>query len=238
MIGEGSRISTLAIVATLNEEEGVGPTLAELQHYLGNASILVVDGRSHDRTVKIAKDLGVEVIFQTHRGKGDAIAEAIKHVSENFGYSNPDLKYIIITDADFTYPAKHLLEMLDILEVNPKIGMVSGNRFNSHVDFDAMKNLFSIGNRALAFTHNLLNGVNLRDPLTGLRIVRWNILRDWVPKSTGFDIEVELNHLVERKGYNIREIDIGYRPRLGEKKLKLRHGLTILNRILLESVRA
>jgi dolichol-phosphate mannosyltransferase len=81
-----------------------------------------------------------------------------------------------------------------------------------------------------------LNGVDMRDPLTGLRVVRWEIVRDWRPKSKGFDVEVELNHLVERKGFGIKEIPIHYRPRLGEKKLKLRHGFTILRRILAESM--
>jgi hypothetical protein len=66
--------------------------------------------------------------------------------------------------------------------------------------------------------------------------VRWEILKDWRPKSEGFDVEVELNHYVERKGYGILEIPIHYRPRLGEKKLKLRHGFIILKRILAESL--
>jgi len=87
----------------------------------------------------------------------------------------------------------------------------------------------------LAFTHNMLNGVALRDPLTGLRVVRWEILKDFTPKSKGFDVEVELNHQVERKGYSIMEIDISYRRRLGVKKLKLKHGLTIAKRIMLET---
>ena len=54
-------------------------------------------------------------------------------------------------------------------------------------------------------------------------------------KSKGFDIEVELNHLVERKGFGIVEVPIVYRPRLGEKKLKARHGASILKRIMLET---
>lgn len=236
MLGEGHQRSVMSIVATLNEEEGIVPTLAELQRYLGRIPILIVDGRSHDRTVELAKDLGADVIFQPGKGKGDAIAEAIRHVSHDAAHSEADLKYVVIIDADYTYPAEYLEEMLDILERNPEVGMVCGNRFNAHLQLKSMKNMFYFGNRTLAFTHNLLNGVNLRDPLTGLRIVRWSILRDWVPKSKGFDIEVELNHHVERKGYAIKEIDIKYRPRLGEKKLKLRHGMTILMRILEEYV--
>jgi len=88
---------------------------------------------------------------------------------------------------------------------------------------------------ALAFVHNLFNGVQMRDPLTGMRVVRSEILKNWTPKSKSFDVEVELNHHVEREGYGIIEIPIHYRRRLGQKKLAVRHGLTILKRILLES---
>jgi dolichol-phosphate mannosyltransferase len=93
-----------------------------------------------------------------------------------------------------------------------------------------------MGNRFLAFTHLLVNGVKMRDPLTGLRVVRWEIIKDWQPKSKGFDLEAEMNYFVESKGYKIREIPIHYRKRLGEKKLKLRHGFAILRRILAEAL--
>ena len=82
---------------------------------------------------------------------------------------------------------------------------------------------FNFGNRLLSFVHNRFNGVSLNDPLTGLRLVRWSIVKNWQPKSKGFDVEVELNHHVERKGYDIKEIDIHFRKRIGEKKLKVRH---------------
>jgi hypothetical protein len=98
-----------------------------------------------------------------------------------------------------------------------------------------LHNVFYVGNRLIAFTHNLLNGVSLADPLTGLRVVRAGILRNWKVKSKGFDVEVELNHHVEREGFGIVEIPINYRERLGEKKLKARHGATIVKRIILET---
>ena len=81
----------------------------------------------------------------------------------------------------------------------------------------------------------MLNGVHLDDPLTGLRVVRAPILRGWAVRSKGFDVEVELNHLVERCGFGIVEVPIQYRQRLGKKKLKARHGATILKRIMLET---
>jgi len=225
---DGSPPSVLVIVATLNEEEGVGPTLTELRDTLEDPMFLVVDGNSSDRTVEIAKEMGAKVLFQEGKGKGDAIAHAIRHFDS-------DMKYVVFIDADFTYPAEYLPEMIRILEENPEVGMVTGNRFNHKHKLTSMGNPFFIGNRFLALAQYLLNGVNLRDPLTGLRVIRWKILDNWKPKSKGFDIEAEMNHRVERKGYKTVEIPINYRERLGEKKLKLRHGFAILKRILLES---
>jgi len=227
-IDEATVPSTLVIVAALNEEDGVGHTLVEIAYFLKRPFCLVVDGHSTDGTVKIAEAHGAKVIAQKGLGKGDAIATAIVQAH------NLDFEYAVFIDADYTYPAEHLPRMISVLEENPDVGMVCGNRFNERFGFDAMLDRFRFGNRLLAFTHNLLNGVDLKDPLTGLRAVKWEILKDWTPTSKGFDIEVELNHYVEKTGYHIVEIPIGYRPRRGEKKLKLRHGLTILARILRE----
>ena len=113
--------------------------------------------------------------------------------------------------------------------------MVCGNRFGGRRDKKAMHGAFYFGNRLIAFTHNMLNGVPLKDPLTGLRVVRAEILRNWKVKSKGFDVEVELNHHVERQGYGIAEVPIQYRERLGEKKLGIKHGVEILRRIMLET---
>lgn len=228
MLGEGYWNSVLAIIAALNEEEGVGLTIAELRQHLEKPWVLVVDGKSRDRTVEVAKSLDADVICQEGTGKGDAIACAVRRV-------NVDVDYVVFTDADYTYPAEFVPQMLKILEKNPRVGMVCGNRFNSHFHLKSMHDMFYLGNRLLAFTHNMLNGVSMRDPLTGLRVVRWKILKNWTPKSRGFDIEVEMNHHIERQGYGIVEIPIPYRPRLGEKKLKFKHGITILKRILQET---
>jgi len=216
------------VIAALNEEEGIGLTIAEINAELNNPLVLVVDGRSTDRTVEIAKNMGADILLQNSLGKGKALALAIEHI-------DPTVKYIVITDADYTYPAEHVHEMVRILENNPNVGMVCGNRFNGHVDKKAMHDAFYIGNRLIAITHNLLNGVPLIDPLTGLRVVRSEILKNWKVKSSGFDIEVQLNHHVERQGFTILETPIQYRPRLGQKKLGLKHGAEILKRIILET---
>lgn len=223
----GSEVT--AIIPALNEEEGIGPTILELQQVLGDLVVLVIDGNSTDGTVEIASRMKVGVVRQDGKGKGQAIAQALNYVNSN-------TRYVVLIDADFTYPAEKIPRMIEILEKNPDVGMVNGNRFEQRFTLErAMGHANYVGNRFLAFVQYMANGIKLRDPLTGLRVVRWEILRGWKPKSKGFDVEVELNYLVERKGYRIQEIPIQYRRRLGEKKLRLIHGFPILKRIVLNA---
>lgn len=225
---EDSEVAVL--IAALNEEEGLGPTVMEIEQFLDKPYILVVDGNSTDGTVEIARKLGLDVVFQEGKGKGCAVAQGLDCLKG-------EPRFVVLTDADYTYPAESIPRMIRILEENSDVGMVCGDRFDKPFRLDQMKSVFYMGNRLLAFAQYLVNGIDMRDPLTGLRVIRYELLKDWSPKSKGFDVEAELNYYVERKGYRIREIPIRYRDRLGEKKLKLRHGFTILKRILSESVR-
>jgi len=221
-----SQIST--IVAAYNEEEGIIPTLTEIKDVLHDAEIVVVDGKSSDKTFELAKKFGAKVISQKGVGKGNAIAEGLKNLGDKTAY-------VIFTDADYTYPASYIEKMINILDVHPEVGMVLGNRFTEELKDQSDRNQFFIGNKILATIHNVMNGLNLEDPFTGLRIMRYEVLKSWVPQSQEFDIEAEINWFVNKSGYKIVEIPIHYRKRLGKKKLGFRHGLKILRRIVLNS---
>ncbi len=217
------------IIAAINEEEGLGPTLEDLQNVLGDPRVIVVDGNSVDRTIEVAKKMGADVLLQEGKGKGAALLQGLKWLNFNS-------RYIVFTDADYTYPAEYVPKMIEIMEQDSQVGMVIGNRFNEGGSHKSLTNPFYIGNRLLAFAQHVLNGVKLEDPLSGLRVVRSDVLNGWAIKSKGFDIEAEINFRVEYQGYKIIEIPISYRRRLGEKKLKLRHGFGILKRIFSESI--
>ncbi len=222
------RYSAQLIIAALNEEPGIGLTIAEMKDALVDLKVLVVDGKSSDRTVEIAEELGAKVIFQDGSGKGDALAKGLKNADLN-------VDYVVFTDADYTYPASFVPKMLEILEENPYVGMVCGNRFSGYLDLKGLNGIFYFGNRLISFIHNLVNGIQLTDPLTGLRVVRSQILKNWQVRSKGFDFEVELNRHVEGEGFGIAEIPIQYRERLGVKKLGFRHGAEILRCMMFET---
>lgn len=218
--------SLAVIVAAYNEEEGITPTLSELNNVFNESYLVVVDGKSTDRTIEFAKDLGAEVIIQNGKGKGNAISQGLEYIKGN-------INYVVFTDADYTYPASHLREMVEILDKYPDVGMVLGNRFSRIYEDESDRNQFYIGNKILGTVQNIINGVKLNDPYTGLRIIRYKLLSGWTPKSECFDIEAEFNCHICHSGFKIVEIPIKYRKRLGKKKLSFKHGLKILRRIII-----
>ena len=96
------------IISTLDEELGIKPTICELKEVLSNSRFIVVDGGSKDRTVEIAKDLGADVFIQDGECKGDAIRNGLNKIHCN-------TRYVVLNDADYTYPAAKLNAMISIL---------------------------------------------------------------------------------------------------------------------------
>ncbi len=219
--------NTIVLLPTYEEPEGVELVINEIKE-LFDPFILVIDRPTGDSTSANAKKLGVTVLTQESRGKGAAIKDALEYL-ESIGLNH---KYVIMIDADYTYPAIYIPEMIEILESYRNIGMVTGRRPEAR-----KMDIYHLGNRLLRYAHRLLNGINIHDPFTGLRVIPFDIIKDWEPKSRGFDIECEINHYINKvKGLKIVEIPIEYRIRIGEKKLSVKHGATILKRMILMTV--
>lgn len=225
--------SVIVIIPTLNEEHGIGLTIEEVKKNI-DAEIINIDANSVDKTQEIAASLGAKVIKQRGFGKGVAIAQALQCLNQN-------TKYIVIMDGDYTYSATYIPQMLKVLEKNTDFEMVTGKRFSND---DALlthfkrivKSPYWFGNYAIAFTHRILNNVSMNDPLTGLRVIRFDCIKYFQPKAKSFDIEVELNNYIKKQGGKIFEIPIEYRQRLGEKKLKTRHAFIIFMRMVVMAV--
>ncbi len=214
---------SIVFLPTYKEPEGVKLVINELREVF-DPFILVIDRPTGDSTADNAEKLGATVLTQKSKGKGSAINEALKYLDA----LSLNHKYVIMIDADHTYPTHYIPEMIDILESNPDVGMVCGQRPTTR-ELD----IFHLGNQLLTYAHRILNGIKIVDPNTGLRVIRFKLIQHWSPKSKSFDIEFELNHFINKiKGSKIVEIPIEYRDRVGEKKLSVKHGLTIMKRIL------
>ncbi|MEM0505889.1 MAG: glycosyltransferase family 2 protein [Thermosphaera sp.] len=211
------------IIPTLNEREGLEPTILEYKSVLKNVSILVVDGGSEDGTVDIARKLGTEVLLVGEKGKGRAIAAGLEYLRNNH---EPDI--VVFTDGDYTYPANKLPEMIRILENRPNVGAVIGNRLSNMPKKAFLTDAYLLGNLVIRRVYKTLRNIDLRDPLSGLRAVRWEAIREWKPVSRGFEIETEMNLYLFYRGWKIEEVPINYRKRIGRKKLRISDAIPIL----------
>ncbi len=73
--------SITVVLAAYTKEEGIAPTICELKEVLNEPHLVVVDGKSSDRTLELAKDLGAEVLIQSGKGKGNAISQGLDHLN-------------------------------------------------------------------------------------------------------------------------------------------------------------
>ena len=90
------------IIPTLNEEKSIGLVMNELKRELGqfDCMIIVVDGRSTDRTISVAKENGAEVIYQKNKGYGDALIAGYFYAAREL-----QCDILVTIDADGTYSA-------------------------------------------------------------------------------------------------------------------------------------
>ena len=205
------------VIPTLNEAQAIGKVIQELKE-LGYKNILVVDGKSTDGTPEIAREMGAKVIFQEGKGKADAIRTAFKHINTEF---------MLVMDGDYTYPAKHIEQMLE-MAINRELDEVIGVR-----EFSENQSMrFKFGNKALTKFFNLLFGTGLKDVLSGMYLVRVDAIRDVAWETKGFSIESEIVAHVASQSGKVGEVPIEYRKRIGEKKLGVKHGFSIAKDIV------
>lgn len=212
----------LIILPAFNEEEAIGRVIDEIpQQALGKRGfdirILVVDGNSTDSTRKIAQDKGAEVIIESRRGKGRAMRTAFERVRAD---------YVFMLDADYTYPATYITQMLDILEQGHPV--VIGSRLKGKIEKGGMSLLNLVGNHLLTLIANILFSTRISDLCTGYWGWKGDIIASLPLVSDGFTLEAELFTILARKGYKIAEVPIHYRRRSTPPKLKaVRDGIKI-----------
>lgn len=217
-----SRPRVCIILPTLNEEEAIGKVIDEIprETLKGNGydvSVMVVDGNSTDKTRQIAGDKGAQVIIEPRKGKGRGMRTAFEQVKADF---------VFMLDADYTYPATYIPDIIAILEQGYSV--VIGSRLKGEREEGAMSRLNVVGNRLLTLMANLLYRGRTSDLCTGYWSFRGEVIPDLHLEADGFDFEAELFTQVSKKRYSMAEIPIYYRRRQTEPKLNsLRDGIKI-----------
>ena len=212
--GAGGFISkdmVTVVIPTFNEEEGIGLVIDELLAE-GYKNILVVDGYSKDRTVEVARSKGANVIYQRGVGKAGAVATAIELVST---------PYMLIMDGDYTYDPRDIERLLKYAAESDEVIGYRVNRENIPL-------LHRIGNWIISLAFSIMFGRHVRDPCSGMYLLRTDVAKRLEVVAGSFDVEVEIAGQIASLG-RIVEVPINYRRRVGKGKLKAwRDGFRIL----------
>lgn len=202
------------VIPTMNEEATIQQIASECIKFADE--ILVVDGHSTDRTRDIAERLGIKVILDNKKGKGDALRLAIQTVTGDI---------IVFIDADGSHNPDDIPKLIQPIIEN-KADHVSGSRLiggssELHGGFDECFRL--MGSSFITACINWKFKVCLSESQNGFRAIRAGVARDLNLKEDITTIEQEMIIKTLKNGYRIAEVPTHENKRMaGYSKISLK----------------
>lgn len=198
------------VIPAFNEASAVQTVIAELREVLAGSGnpveIIVVDDGSSDRTAEMALGAGARVLrHRSNRGYGAALKTGIVAASH---------EYIVITDADGTYPAEEIPKLLSALE---HADMVVGARVGAKVKIPLIRRPAKMVLNLLA---NYMTRAKIPDLNSGLRAFRRNIVLQYfaiLPDQFSWTTTITLAMHCDK--YAVSYLPISYRERKGKSKI-------------------
>jgi glycosyltransferase involved in cell wall biosynthesis len=201
------------VIPCLDEEAAVGAVVDQAWEGIDRSGrsgeVIVVDNGSTDDSAELAARHGATVVYEPRRGYGRAYLTGIAQARGD---------YLVMADADGTYPVQELGAFVDALESGSDL--VLGSRFEGQIHEGAMpwSNRW-IGNPILTGMLNRLFGVRVSDAHCGMRAVRRTALEILDLHSTGMEFASEMVFKASRRKLAVSELPIDYFARTGESKL-------------------
>lgn len=191
------------IIPTLNEEEAIGATVAEVPRDVVER-IIVADGGSTDRTCANATAAGAEVI-SVGRGFGRACLEGV--------CAARDADIVVFMDGDGADDPSYLPQLVTPIAMG-KVDLVMASRTRGVREKGAMSWHQVAAGRAAGIGMRALYGVSFSDMCTFRAIRRSSLIALGMRELTyGWNIEMQMR--AARAGLSIREVPVSYRRRRG-----------------------
>lgn len=193
----------------------------------------MIDGNSTDKTVTVAKKLGVHVIHQNGKGKGNALRQAFNYYGLN---GDP----VVMMDADGSMSPEELFSFVERL--GDGVDLVKGSRFMRGGHSEDMTLMRRIGNSLFILLVNLIWSTRYTDLCYGFAAFRREAVEKLYPhlKSKNFEIEAEIFIKARKLGLKVVEVpSIELRRIHGKSNLKAyRDGFHILKTVIHEFLRS
>ena len=200
------------IIPAFNEEKSIKNVINDIPSNIVS-DIIVVDNNSNDSTSEMASDAGALVLSETTQGYGAACKKGIDYLSSRAVL--PDI--VVFLDADYSDYPEQLVDLVNPIE-NKDVDMVLGSRVEGEMAKNSMPFQQRFGNWLATSMISLFFGHKFTD-LGPFRAVKFNKLLElnMQDQTYGWTVEMQLKAL--RNKFNIIEIPVNYRQRIGESKI-------------------
>ena len=219
---EAKKPKITLIIPALNEEKNLPHLLPKIPPVIDE--VLLVDGRSTDRTMELAKVLrpDIRLLSQDGKGKGNAIKYGVKQATGDI---------VVMLDADVSMNPEEIPCFIEPLLKG--YDFVKGSRFLPNGGTTDMESYRRFANKVFIFLVNRLFGGRYTDLCYGYNAFWRDTFQVMEITSDGFEIETEMNIKALKAGLKVTEVPSYEEPRLnGVSNLKsFRDGMRILRTI-------
>lgn len=197
------------IIPVYNEEKAVADTIKTIKETLKRFpyEIIAVNDASRDRSKHILSKISeIKVInHPVNKGYGASLKSGIRLAQG---------EWIIITDADGTYPIRDIPRLLEHTSQND---MVIGARTGKNVHVPLLRRP---AKWMLKLVARAVTGINIPDLNSGLRVFRKELaIRFWNLFPQGFSFTTTITIAALVNNYNVKYIQINYFKRKGKSSI-------------------
>jgi glycosyltransferase involved in cell wall biosynthesis len=195
------------IIPMFNEESTIGDVIDRVKAAATRTGlrneIIVVDDRSHDRSLEMAGKHGVRLFtLKQHLGKGYALRA---------GFAKAKGGIIITIDSDGSHRPEELPELLAPILKN-QADLVIGSRYLNHKKV-AVRRLNAFGVRAFNSLIDFFVHAAITDSQSGYRAMTREIVKSQTTISRGYEIESEMLVKAAKRRFRIVEVPISFEQR-------------------------
>jgi len=210
----GDGIAVSVVLPCLNEAGSVGQCVKEGIDAMTaaglNGEVVVVDNGSIDGSSAIAQVAGARVVVEEQPGYGSALRA---------GFAAASGPVAVMADADFTYDLSRVPDLVGPVLAD-EADLVLGCRLDGATRATMPLLHRFLGTPVITFpVARACGGRVVRDSQSGFRAFNRKRMQAMNLQSTGMELASEMLIRAARAGLRIREVQTGYRPRIGESKL-------------------
>jgi glycosyltransferase involved in cell wall biosynthesis len=193
------------VIPALDEEAAIGRVLDAVPAWVDE--VVVVNNGSVDATCTVARAHGARVVDENRRGYGVACRTGIGALR--------DPQVVVFLDGDFSDHPEQMARLVDPI-ARGDADFVVGKRVCDRGD--GMNGVQRFGNRLACGLINGLWHARYSD-LGPFRAIRRTSLEALALRDRNFGWTVEMQIKAVRHGLRVREVQTGYRRRIGHSKI-------------------